>query len=107
MPYSEETLEKMKRPSGTKSYKQLMDEALTFNVTEYATYLGLSGTTAKKELTELVLDGKAEVVRKERNSTYYRLKPALLQTNDPFNLVKRGVPPVEDINAWMFGAQIS
>ena len=105
MPYSEKNLEK--RPSGTKSYKQLMDEALTFNVTEYATYIGLGGTTAKKELTELVLAGKAEVVYKERNSTYYRLKPPLLQTNDPFNLVKRGEPPIEDINAWMFGAQIS
>jgi predicted GH43/DUF377 family glycosyl hydrolase len=107
MPYSEETLEQMKRPSGTKSYKQLMDEALTFNVTEYATFIGLGSTTAKKELTELVLAGKAEVVYKERNSTYYRLKPALLQPNDPFNLVKRGEPPVADPNAWMFGAQIS
>ena len=105
MPYSEETLEK--RRSGMKSYKQLMDEALTFNATEYSIYMGISLQTAKKELTELVLEGKAEVVHKRGTSTTYRLKPLLLQANDPFNLVKRKVPPVEDINAWMFGAQIS
>ena len=105
MPYSEETLEK--RRSGTKSYKQLMDEALTFNATEYAIYMGITNQTSKKELTELVFKGKAEVVHKRGTSVTYRLKPMLLQANDPFNLFKRKVPPVEDINAWMFGAQIS
>ena len=105
MPYKEQNLEK--RPSGTKSYKQLMDEALTFNATDYGVYMGINLQASKRELTELVLAGKAEVAYKERNSIYYRLKPPTFQANDPFNLVKRKVTPVEDINAWMFGAQIS
>ena len=105
MPYSNKNLET--RPKPTMSYKDLMEAGRTFTATEYATYMGISTPTAAKELTAMVFDGKAEIVRKSGNSITYKLKPDLLRANDPFRLVKRKQPPIEDINAWMFGAQIS
>lgn len=105
MPYSDKNLET--RPKPTMTYKELMEAGRLFTASEYATYMGISMPTAAKELTMMVLDGKAEIVSKHRNSTTYRLRPPLLSTSDPFNLVKRKEPPIEDINAWMFGAQIS
>ena len=106
MPYSKKNLETIPKPLLT--YKELMDAGRTFTATEYSSYQGLSGQVAKRELESLVMQGKAEIVsRRLNNSTVYRLKPDLLQVSDPFNLVKRKEPHVEDINAWMYGAQIS
>lgn len=105
MAYSNKNLETSPKP--TMTYKELMEAGRLFTASEYATYMGTSMPTAAKELTAMVLDGKAEIVSKQRNSTTYRLKPPLLNTSDPFNLVKRNEPPIEDINAWMWGAQIS
>ena len=109
MSYNEENLEK-RRP-GTKSYRELMDQALTFNATEYGVYMGINLQSSKRELTELVLSGKAEVIHKRGTSVTYRLKPPSFQTNDPFKLIKRkdAAEQLDDWtkDKWMYGAQIS
>ena len=80
-----------------------------YNVREFAIHKGLTIMEARKVLEEMVADGGAEKFKQPSNSFYvYRIKAPELHAHDPFNLLDRPkAPRVDDINAWMFGANIT
>ena len=80
-----------------------------YTVTEFSVYKRISITEARKELAAMVADGSAEKFKQPSDSFYvYRVKGADFKFHDPFHLTDRPkAPRVDDVNAWMFGANIS
>ena len=79
-----------------------------YTVRAYAIYIGTTETAARARLDDMVARGVAEKIKPASKPHMYRILLPSLKANDPFNLIHRpDAPRIDDVNAWMFGANIS
>jgi hypothetical protein len=82
--------------------------APTYSVTQYALDNNIGHTIAKRVLEQMANSGIATRLPSDNGQGYsYRLPPPLLLWHDPFCFTERKYDPVDDINAWMRGAQLT
>jgi hypothetical protein len=79
-----------------------------FSIRDYAVFKGITEQTARNRLEEMVENGQAEKIAAPSIPHVYRILTPLIHVHDPFNLTTRPkAPRLDDINAWMFGANIT
>ena len=85
-----------------------MNEEFLFSIRDYAVFKGMTEQTARNRLEEMVENGQAEKIASSNTPNVYRILTPLIRVHDPFNLTTRPrAPRLVDINAWMFGANIT
>jgi hypothetical protein len=85
-----------------------MNEDFLFNIRDYAVFKGVTEGTARSRLEEMVENGQAKKIKTANAPNMYRILIPLIRVHDPFNLTARSkAPRLDDINAWMFGANIT
>ena len=85
-----------------------MVKEFLFSIRDYAVFKGMTEQTARNRLEEMVKNGQAEKLAPPNMPNVYRILTQLIHVHDPFNLTTRPkAPRLDDVNAWMFGANIT
>ena len=85
-----------------------MVKEFLFSIRDYAVFKGITEQTARNRLEEMVENEQAEKITSPNTPNVYRILAPLIHVHDPFNLTTRPkAPRLDDINAWMFGANIT
>ena len=82
--------------------------APTYSVAQYALDNNVGHAIAKRILEQMVKSGVAKRLPSNNGQgSSYSLPPPLLLWHDPFCFTEREYESVDDINAWMRGAQLT
>jgi hypothetical protein len=85
-----------------------MNEEFLFSIRDYAVFKGVTEETARSRLEEMVENRQAKKIKTANAPKMYRILIPLIRVHDPFKLTTRPkAPRLDDINAWMFGANIT
>ena len=85
-----------------------MSKDFLFSIRDYAVFIGLTEQSARNRLEAMVENGQAEKIKPPSAPHLYRILAPLIHANDPFNLATRpDAPRIDDVNGWMFGANIT
>lgn len=85
-----------------------MSKEFLFSIRDYAVFKGVTEQTARNRLEEMTENGQAEKIAAPNTPNVYRILAPLIHVHDPFNLTTRPkAPRLDDIDAWMFGANIT
>jgi hypothetical protein len=85
-----------------------MSKDFLFSIRDYAVFKGITEQTARNRLEEMTENGQAEKIASPNMPNVYRILTPLIYVHDPFNLTTRpNAPRLDDIDAWMFGANIT